>query len=171
VDGYFEMLAAYNRWANERLYDAVAGLAEADFQADHGAFFGSLCGTLNHLLVTDRIWMRRFTGEGPQQTSLDEIVAADRTELRTLRRAEDERIVDFVNGLDAGRLAAPFSYRTITGSMAVTQPLGPALAHLFNHQTHHRGQASVILTRIGGNERYGSLDLLTFQRQTGIGMH
>ncbi len=67
----FEMLAAYNAWANERLYDAAARVADQDYRADRGAFFGSLHGTLNHLLLGDRIWMHRFTGEAP---SLDILV-------------------------------------------------------------------------------------------------
>ena len=62
----FEMLAAYNSWVNERLYEAAAKLADADYRADRGAFCGSLHGTLNHLLLGDRIWMHRFTGEGEE---------------------------------------------------------------------------------------------------------
>ena len=58
------MFAGYNRWANERLYEAASKLSDADYRADRGAFFKSMHGTLNHLLVGDRIWMRRFTGEG-----------------------------------------------------------------------------------------------------------
>ena len=71
---HFQMFAAYNRWANERLYGAVRALPDAEYRRLRGAFFGSLHGTLNHLLVTDRIWMRRFTGSGPMQTRLDEIL-------------------------------------------------------------------------------------------------
>ncbi|MGD9743229.1 MAG: DinB family protein [Dongiaceae bacterium] len=69
----FEMMAGYNQWANRRIYEAVARLPDADYRADRGAFFGSLHGTLNHLLGTDRIWMRRFTGAG-EAPSLDLIL-------------------------------------------------------------------------------------------------
>ena len=61
----YTMFAAYNAWANERLYDAAAQLSDADYRADRGAFFKSVHGTLNHLLIGDRIWMRRFTGTEP----------------------------------------------------------------------------------------------------------
>lgn len=74
MKAHFSMFAAYNRWAHERLYQAAGKLSDADYRADRGAFFGSLNGTLTHILVGDRIWMRRFTGEGPVHARLDEIV-------------------------------------------------------------------------------------------------
>lgn len=67
----YAQFAAYNCWANERLCDAAAALPVSDYRADRGAFFRSVHGTLNHLLVGDRIWMRRFTGEGDAPTALD----------------------------------------------------------------------------------------------------
>jgi len=70
----YQMFAGYNAWCNERLYDAAAQVPDADYRADRGAFFKSLHGTLNHLLVGDRIWMRRFTGAGEQPPSLDTIL-------------------------------------------------------------------------------------------------
>ena len=167
---HFRMLAHYGRWASERLITAADTLSDADFRADHGAFFRSLSGTFNHLVVTDRVWMRRFTGEGPMHTRLDEILTDDRTELATLRRAEDARIIAFVESLDAAALAAPIHYSPLTGPGSFTQPLSPLLAHLFNHQTHHRGQATVILTRIGGRNAAPVLDLVAFQRASGMGM-
>ena len=84
----FEMLAGYNAWANERVYDAAAALSDADYRADHGAFFGSVHGTLNHLLVGDRIWVRRLTGEGPSPTQLDAILYGDFGDFRAARAAE-----------------------------------------------------------------------------------
>jgi uncharacterized damage-inducible protein DinB len=167
---HFEMFAAYNRWANERLYGAARTLARADYLADHGAFFGSLNATLNHLLVTDRIWMRRFSGEGPVHAVLNEVLTDDLDELTTLRASEDARLVAYVDKLDEATIAGQFTYLPITNPVEITQPLGPALAHLFNHQTHHRGQATVILTRIAGRDACPSLDLILFQRQSGIGL-
>lgn len=167
---HFHMLALYNRWANERLYRAAAALSEADWLADHGAFFRSLSGTLNHLLVTDRIWLRRFTGDGPVQTRLDEILADDRATLAALRSAEDARIIGFIAGLDESGIARPITYGPLTAAGSFTQPLHALLAHLFNHQTHHRGQATALLTRIGGRDACESLDLAVFQRASGIGV-
>ncbi len=125
-------------------------------------------GTLNHLVAADRIWMRRITGEGEAPTRLDAIIAEDRATLRTEREATDDRILGFVGGLDEARLAATFTYTPITVPTPVTQPLAPALVHVFNHQTHHRGQAHALLTRLTGAAP--SLDLLVFQRETGIGL-
>jgi uncharacterized damage-inducible protein DinB len=170
MKAHFSMLAQYNRWANERLYEASALTSDADYRADRGAFFGSLHATLNHLVVTDRIWMRRFTGEGPEHTRLNEIAYDDLTSLGVARREEDERIIFYVETLAESDLAKTFTYRSISSPAEVTQPLGPALAHFFNHQTHHRGQAHCLLTTIGGRDFAPSLDLVLFQRQTGVGM-
>ncbi len=166
---HMRMFAAYNRWANHRLYDSVAKVDEADYRAARGAFFGSLHGTLNHVLVGDRIWMHRFTGEEPIYTDLDTVPCDDLSTLRAERKAEDERIIDWVGSLGEDHLAGTISYRTITSPEDVTQPLAPALAHFFNHQTHHRGQAHSLLTQIGGRDAAPSLDLIYFQRETGLG--
>src|SRR5215470_698666 len=108
----FEMLAAYNAWVNERLFAAAARIGDADYRADRGAFFGSLHGTLNHLLLGDRIWMHRFTGEGDEPKELDAILHEGFAELRAARRAEDARIVDYVAGVSEQRLAGALRYRS-----------------------------------------------------------
>ncbi len=167
---HFAMFARYNKWANDRLYAAAGAVPEADYRADRGAFFGSVHGTLNHLLVADRIWMHRFTGERPTYARLDVIVHDDLATLRQARQAEDDRILRWLGELDAETLNGNFSYRTIVNPTDVTQPRAPALAHVFNHQTHHRGQAHALLTAIGGRDAATSLDLLLFQRETGKGL-
>lgn len=164
------MMAHYNRWANERVYRAAATLSDADWHADQGAFFGSLAGTLNHLLVTDRIWMRRFTDDGPVHRRLDDIVTENRAALTELREVEDARIIDFVEGLDEDRVDAPVTYGPLTSPGSFTQPLAALLIHLFNHETHHRGQATVLLTRMAGRDVCDPLDLVAFQRISGLGM-
>ena len=161
------MFAGYNRWANELLYDAASKLSDADYRADRGAFFKSMHGTLNHMLVADRIWMRRFTGEGEIPASLDAILHEDFASLRAARRAEDERIIRYANALTDADILGFFRYRTITNPVDMEQQLAPALDHFFNHQTHHRGQAHALLTAITGTAP--SFDLITFQRETGIG--
>jgi uncharacterized damage-inducible protein DinB len=167
---HFAMLALYNRWANERLYEAVAGVSDADYRADRGAFFGSLHGTLNHLVVADRIWMRRFTRDGPVHTKLNEIARDDLVGLSAARRDEDERIISYVDTLTDSDIAGAFTYSSLTNPAEITQPLGGALAHFFNHHAHHRGQAHGLLTAIGGRDFAPSLDLVLFQRETGVGM-
>jgi uncharacterized damage-inducible protein DinB len=164
----FEMLAGYNEWANRRLYDAAAALADADYRADHGAFFGSVHGTLNHLLVGDRVWMHRFTGEGPSPTRLDEILHDDFAGLRSARKAEDVRILDYVASLAPSDLDGTIRYRTISNPADIEQELKLALLHVFNHQTHHRGQVHCLLTRITGAAP--SLDLILYQREVGVGL-
>jgi uncharacterized damage-inducible protein DinB len=166
----YAMFAGYNAWCNERLYDAAATLSDADYRADRGAFFKSLHGTLNHLLVADRIWMKRFTGAGEMPPGLDAILYDDLAALRTARRKQDTLIIRFIASLDEERLAGTLRYRTVTNPRTIEQPLAPALDHFFNHQTHHRGQAHGILSAIVGNEATPSLDLIMYQRETGIGL-
>lgn len=159
---HFQMFAAYNKWANGRIYDAAATLSSDELERNMGAFFKSMIGTLNHMVATDRIWMKRFTGEGEAPTSLDAIIARDFAKLRTLREAEDARIQKWIGSLKEKDLAGRFTYTTVSDMRTVSQRLAPALAHFFNHQTHHRGQAHVVLTALGKPSVV--LDLIYFQR-------
>lgn len=167
---HFAMFAGYNQWANARLYDAAAKVPEERYFADLGAFFGSLHNTLNHLVVADRIWMRRITGDGPLHTKLNDVPYADFAPLRAAREAEDARIIAFVDDLDDARLDGKITYGQLSDTQTFTQRLAPVLAHLFNHQTHHRGQAHTLLTIAGGRDAAPSLDLVAYQRQTGVGL-
>jgi uncharacterized damage-inducible protein DinB len=164
----FEMLAAYNTWANERLYDAAARLPDADYRADRGAFFGSIHGTLNHILIGDRIWMHVFTHEGVKPKELDAILYDDFAGLRAARRAEDARITAYVARLTERDLAGTVRYRTVRAPADIEQRLAPLLVHFFNHQTHHRGQAHCLLTELTAEAP--SLDLILYQRQTGLSL-
>lgn len=163
----YRQLARYNAWANGRLYDAAAALPDADYRADRGAAFGSVHGTLNHLLVADRIWMRRFTGEGEMPAALDTILYDDLPALRRARDAEDARIIAYADRLDEPALAGRFSYTRATTPERFEQELTSALDHLFNHHTHHRGQIHAMLTGLTGGAP--SLDLLLFHRDAGLG--
>ncbi len=160
-----QMFAAYNAWANDRLFSAAGALTDDDYRRDADVFFRSMHGTLNHILVADRIWMQRFTGAGEAPVRLDAILFEGFSELQDARQAEDGRIADWVGSLDDEALAASFTYAPISEPLRrTTQPLAPALAHMFNHQTHHRGQAHAILTRLAGDAP--SLDMIYFQRET-----
>jgi uncharacterized damage-inducible protein DinB len=158
----FTLLARYNGWANERLYGCARFLPEDDYFADRGAFFGSLHGTLNHVLVGDRIWMRRFTGHGPTFSTLDSRPFSDLASLWAARKREDARILAWVSGLDETALDREFTFRSLVDPTDVSEKLSVALLHFFNHQTHHRGQAHALLTQTGRD--VPSLDLLMFQR-------
>jgi uncharacterized damage-inducible protein DinB len=125
----YVMFAAYNRWANERLHDAAARLSDGDYRADRGAFFKSVHGTLNHLLVGDRIWMQRFTGIGTAPDRLDAILYDDFSALRAARSDEDGRIVRYVEGLSTADLAGRIRYRTIVQPAMIEQELAQALDH------------------------------------------
>ena len=167
----YRMFAGYNAWCNERLYAAAATLSDADYRADRGAFFKSVHGTLNHLLVGDRIWMRRFTGAGDVPPTLDAILHDNFEPLRAARRSEDTLISRYIDRLSDGDLNGMLRYRTMVRPQAIEQPLAPALDHFFNHQTHHRGQAHALLSSIIGKDATPSFDLIIYQRESGVGMH
>jgi len=158
----FRQLADYNHWANLRIYGAALEMPEERYRRPTGVFFGSLHGTLNHLLLTDRIWLKRLTGTGEHPDRLDTILYDDRQELLRARLVEDARLKDVVGGYDAADLSRIISYQTTSGR-PYSQSLQDILLHLFNHQTHHRGQAHACCSIVTSREP-PTLDLLAFQR-------
>ena len=158
----FKQFPAYNKWANARLYAAALDLSEQSYRLHIGVFFGGLHGTLNHLLLTDRLWLKRLTGEGDHPSRLDAILYENRMELARARIAEDDRLITVIEKYDEAALRGLHSYKTSTG-MPQSQVLGDTLMHLFNHQAHYRGQACACLSILTGDEP-PSLDLLVFQR-------
>ena len=162
---HFQMFADYNQWANARIYEACSALTDEEYRADKGAFFGSAHRTLNHLLATDRIWVKRMTGHGEAPSTLDAVLFEDFDALRQARLKEDQRLIEFVDTLDDEQISRSFTYTPISNPVAITQPLGPVLSHVFNHQTHHRGQMHAILTALGKPSLV--LDLVYFLRAGG----
>jgi uncharacterized damage-inducible protein DinB len=160
---HFVMMANYNAWANARLFRMAGALADELYRKNVGAYFKSLHGTLNHLLVADRIWMRRLTSMGDHPDKLNAIIFDDLSSLHAARVEEDSRILEFVRSLAEPAFEEVLDYRMLSGAPQ-QQPRREILAHLFNHQTHHRGQAHAILTVLGVAEP-DPLDLLFMQRE------
>jgi uncharacterized damage-inducible protein DinB len=158
----FRQLAAYNRWANACLYAAALAMPDEAYRRPVGVYFGSLHGTLNHLLLTDRIWLKRLTGEGEHASKLDAILYEDRRELARARIAEDQRLIAVVEQDDEAALSRKVAYLTTSGKPQ-EQLRGDMLLHLFNHQTHHRGQGHACCSLLLNGEP-PCLDLLAFQR-------
>jgi uncharacterized damage-inducible protein DinB len=142
----FRMLGRYNRLANERLYGACAQLPEGELKRRRPAFFKSIHGTLNHIMVGDRIWLARFAGKEVPSTGLDDILYEDLTALRDARVAEDGRIEDFAQGLSEAFLGGTIGYVNNEGRR-FEDPVDLLVAHFFNHQAHHRGQVHDMLTQ------------------------
>ncbi len=165
----FQLMADYNRWMNENLYGAASALTPAALAEERGAFFGSLLGTFNHLLVADTIWLQRFAHhpnrfpvlqpllEIPTPLSLDEMLYEDFQTLRQARRHMDTTILAFVNETIESDFEKMLVYKSMKGD-SFKKPFGPLLLHFFNHQTHHRGQMTVLLSQQGID--YGTTDLL-----------
>ncbi|MGE0798784.1 MAG: DinB family protein [Lautropia sp.] len=162
-------MADYNRGMNQRMYEAASRLSEEAIAKDRGAFFGSLLQTLNHIAVGDTLWLHRFSHHPdasalraeltrfPVPTSLRQSLAADLATLHRYRSELDEIIVQWSRTLTAAQLASPLGYRNTAGQ-AYSKRFGDLVQHFFNHQTHHRGQASTLLFQAGVD--VGVTDLL-----------
>ena len=136
---YFRQLSRYNAWVNERIYAACAKLSDEERKRRRPSFFGSIHRTLNHILVGDRIWLSRLDGKPHGVTSLDQELYGDFEELRHARKAEDARLSAVGGGYKDEDLKRVLAYRSMAGD-ARSVPMVQVLGHIFNHQTHHRGQ-------------------------------
>ena len=145
----FQAMAQYNRWMNERLYAVCADIPDAERRRDRGAFFKSIHGTLNHLLLGDRLWLGRFLDRPFPVDSLDQELYADFDELRAERARADGEILDFSTALDEQALARDFCFTTVVNPGEHVFPFRHVLLHFFNHQTHHRGQLTTLIKQAG----------------------
>ncbi len=145
----FRTLARYSRWMNERLNALCAEIPDAERKRDRGAFFRSIHGTLNHLLLGDRIWLARFAGRTFRIRSLDQELFADFAPLRREREKTDAEIAAWVETLTGEKLAATLEFTSVVGARRCEFPLWVAALHFFNHQTHHRGQLTTLLSQCG----------------------
>lgn len=166
---YVRHMARYNRWMNDKLYAVAGTLPQAALDAERGAFFGSISGTLNHLLVADTIWLKRlaahpagFASLAPLRdiampARLDLPLVAGFAALQARRRELDALIVQWSLELTPAALAQALDYHNMRGE-AQCRPLPEVLMHLFNHQTHHRGQVTTLLSQLGLD--VGATDLI-----------
>ena len=149
--GYVKRMARYNSWQNDNLYSAADQLSDAARRQDRGAFFRSIHATLNHLLWADEIWMSRFWGTPRPKGSIPESVnlRPDWDELKRDRIAFDQRIIAWSDGLADPDIAGDLTYYSGAAKRDVTAPKWLLIVHVFNHQTHHRGQVHCMLTQAG----------------------
>jgi len=168
IDG-LRLAADYNAWMNRSIYDAAARLPAEAVAADRGAFFGSILGTLEHLVVADTLWLKRFAEHPsgavlapvrdlPKPTALAQIQFGALAPLRERREMLDGLFVAWAGSLTESDLDGPFAYRSTRGD-AFVKTFGLVVMHVFNHQTHHRGQTTTLLTQAGVD--VGVTDLLT----------
>ncbi len=152
-------MARYNAWQNENLYGAADTLDDAARRAERGAFFGSIEATLNHLLWGDRIWMSRFAGmpKPPGGIADSRTLTPDWATLRIERDRTDSQIIAWAAGLTETDLAGEHTWYSGAAGREVTKPLWLLVTHMFNHQTHHRGQVHAMLTAAGAKP--GDTDL------------
>lgn len=166
---HIALLANYNQWMNRKVYDAAGTLTDEELALDRQAFFGSILGTLNHLVLGDTVWLKRFA-EHPADFSalaplnaiatpvdLKQMAFARPGELSARRAWLDQLIVDWANSLHESHLDQRLRYHNMRG-VAAEKPFFGLLVHFFNHQTHHRGQVTTLLTQAGVD--VGTTDLL-----------
>ena len=161
---YVRTMASYNRWQNESLYGAADTLTDAQRKEQRGAFFGSIHATLNHLLWADRIWMSRLAGTPPPTGGIPESISLydDWGDLKRERASFDAVMLDWAGRLDSAALAGDLRWYSNAMKAQLSQPKWLLVTHMFNHQTHHRGQVHALLTGLVG--KAPELDLLYFQR-------
>jgi len=143
------VLAAYNAWMNDKLYAACATVPDEERKRDRGAFFRSIHGTLNHLLLGDLVWTGRFDGRPFAFRSLDQELYSSFDELRAKRAELDAHIQQWADGLTEAQLAAPLEFTSGITKKTYAPPLWKLALHFFNHQTHHRGQLTTLLHQAG----------------------
>lgn len=147
---YFELKAQYNRWMNDKLYEACRHITEEQRRKDLGAYFKSIHGTLNHLLLADLIWLSRLgVSVEINATSLSDVVHDDFDELNKARKCTDELIINYIYKLIDEDLSTRVRYTSVQSGKTNELPLGLILTHLFNHQTHHRGQLTTLMSQLG----------------------
>jgi uncharacterized damage-inducible protein DinB len=157
----YQFLAKYNRWFNGRLFDACEQLPDADRRLDRGAFFGSISASLNHVLWADRLWLGRFAAQGVDFPALGAellelpagavhgtVIHDDWAQLRRAREALDAAAETWLRDMPADFLLRNIRYANMKGVQR-EHPAWQALTHLFNHQTHHRGQVTTLLSQAG----------------------
>lgn len=146
---YCRLMARYNRWMNERLYALCGGMTEAERKLDRGAFFGSIHGTLNHLLWGDRMWLGRFIGEACMHPAFGADMFPHFEPLQRERAATDRSLLEWAANVSAEALACPLQYTSQVDGKTRCLPAGVAAVHMFNHGIHHRGQLTTLLTQAG----------------------
>lgn len=145
----FKLFAQYNQLMNQRILDTCSTLSENDLIANMGAFFGSIMGTLNHLVNADELWLSRLLNRPHQVRALDEIRFTNLQALREVRSALDEDLIGYIDRLDDEQLGLPLKYTSLAANQTREESLPKVLLHLFNHQTHHRGQVTTLLFQKG----------------------
>lgn len=148
---YAATMAAYNAEMNRRFYAAAATLSDAERRAARGAFWGSIHATYSHLIWADRMWMSRFDGweKPPQGLSQSDALFDTFATMAEARRETDDRLLAWARGLTAEWLGGDLTWFSGAAAREITAPRAILVTHLFNHQTHHRGQIHAMLTAAG----------------------
>ncbi len=168
---YVRLMARYNAWQHHQLALSYIELRQRDkdaWFAPREGFWGSIFGTLNHLLWGDYVWMNRFEGKPEPTATLAESAtmfdAQEPGDYWEARQAVDRRILKWAVGVQTADLSGLHSWYSKAEEREVTVPLATCVVHFFNHQTHHRGQVHTMLTQAGAKAPVSDL---VFMPETG----
>ncbi len=145
----YALMADYNAWMNGKLYQAAAGLPDDARKRDLGAYFKSLHGTLNHILFADLVFLARFTGSALPEGDFGSELHGDFGTLRAERETTDQRILDWIADLDRAKLGETLTFTSMIDGVTRSLPRWAMVTQMFNHQTHHRGQATTLIKQLG----------------------
>jgi uncharacterized damage-inducible protein DinB len=156
---HLKLMAGYNQWMNERIFSLLESVPDEELMRNRGAFFGSVTGTLNHIYVADILWLRRLKNHPTapaiagidafeMPANLNDLLFTKLTDFKAPRARLDALITGYIDSLTEADLNTPLSYRRVNGD-AHNKVLGLVLSHVFNHQTHHRGQATTLISQMG----------------------
>ena len=172
------LMATYNEWMNTKVYNAARELSHEEFISERGAYFGSIRGTLNHLVTADTIWLRRFANHPSASGTLRPVTDLEEPDFHDLSRFADFRtlashrrwldsiISEWASAIAEGDLDVALRYTDRKGSTIEADFFALAI-HFFNHQTHHRGQLTTLLSQAGRDVGVTDLLALVFDRQAG----
>ncbi|UAJ72282.1 damage-inducible protein DinB [Synechocystis sp. PCC 7339] len=146
---YFELMAQYNQWINGKIYAVCAEIPDDMRKKDLGAFFKSIDGTLNHILYGDKAWLGRFTKQSLTSKSIGQELYQNFDALWAERSAMDQEILHWSQNLSSPWLETPFEYTSNTDGKTRIMPTWVLVTHMFNHQTHHRGQVTTLIKQLG----------------------
>ena len=156
---FVQTMAAYNGALNQAVYAAAARLSDTARREDRGAFWHSIHGTLSHLVWADQMWMSRFDGWEKPETGMRDSdgYVADFGAMHTVRSTMDARLAEWAERVGQHWLDQEMRWFSGAAQQDVVRPRALVVMHLFNHQTHHRGQAHAMITAAG--EQTGPTDL------------
>jgi len=148
-ENHYELMADYNRWMDRKLYEVCSRIPDDERKKDMGAFFKSIHGTLNHIYYGDTAWLERLRDNKFAPRTLGVDIFEDFKDLRAAQEKIDLELIEWAKTLSRDYLDSEYEYISNVDGISRTLPRWILVAHMFNHQTHHRGQLTTLIMQLG----------------------